>query len=94
MILAGTDKLDEFVKRQPPARGPIQAWRAEAQQANWSKPMDIKNRYGSADFLSKNRVIFNIGGNKYRLVVQIAYKTRVVMVVWVGTHRDYDKMKF
>ena len=71
MILAGTDKLDEFVKRQPPARGPIQAWRAEAQQ-----------------------VIFNIGGNKYMFVVQIAYKTRVVMVVWVGTHRDYDKMNF
>lgn len=94
MILAGADKLDDFVKRQTQARGPIQAWRAEAQQANWSKPMDIKNRYGSADFLSNNRVIFNIGGNKYRLVVQIAYKTKVVMVIWVGTHRHYDKMKF
>jgi len=94
MILTGTDKLDEFVEQQTQARGPIQAWRAEAQQTTWCKPMDIKNRYGSADFLSKNRVIFNIGGNKYRLVVQIAYHTKIVMVIWVGTHRDYDKMKF
>lgn len=94
MILAGTNKLDEFVRRQPQARGPIQAWRAEAQQATWSKPMDIKKRYGSADFLSNNRVILNIGGNKYRLLVQIGYQTRIVMVIWVGTHRDYDKMKF
>ncbi len=46
------------------------------------------------DFRPKNRVIFNIGGNNYRLVVQVAYKTKIVMVVWVGTHAEYDHMKF
>ncbi len=94
MILTGTDKLDEFVKRQPRARSRIQAWRAEAQRAKWTKPIDIKNHYGSVDFRPNNRVIFNIGGNNYRLAVQVAYKTKIVMVVWVGMHAEYDRMKF
>jgi len=94
MILTGTDKLDEFVKRQPQARSRIQAWRAEAQRAKWTKPIDIKNHYRSADFLPNNGVIFNIGGNNYRLVVRVAYKTKIVMVVWVGTHAEYDRMEF
>ena len=94
MTLTGTDKLDEFVKRQGKALAPLQAWRAEVERAVWTKPADIKNRYRSADIRPNNHMIFNIGGNKYRLVVQVAYKTKVVMVVWVGTHAEYDRMKF
>jgi mRNA interferase HigB len=94
MTLVGEHKLDSFVQHQHRARGPIRAWRAEARKANWIKPIEIKDRYRSAGFLSNNRVIFNIGGNKYTLLVEIAYKLSIVVVIWVGTHRQYDKMKF
>lgn len=94
MTLIGTDKIDEFVTRQPRALGPFQAWKAEASKAVWTKPSDIKNRYGSADFRPGNHVIFNIGGNKYRLYVHVAYQTKIVRVVWVGTHAEYDRKKF
>jgi mRNA interferase HigB len=94
MILTGTDKLEAFVKRQPRARSRIQAWRAEAERAKWTKPIHIKNQYRSVDFRPNNRMIFDIGGNNYRLVVQVAYKVGVVIVLWVGTHAEYDRMKF
>ena len=57
-------------------------------------PKDIKNRYRSADFLADNRVIFDIGGNNYRLVVKVRYQGSIVLVEWVGTHAEYDKAKF
>jgi mRNA interferase HigB len=94
MTLIGTDKIDEFVKRQPRALAPFQAWKAEAARAVWTKFLDIKNRYGTADVRPGNHVIFNIGGNKYRLFVQVSYQLRIVRVVWVGTHAEYDRKKF
>ena len=94
MTLTGTDKIDEFVKRQPRALAPFQAWKAEAANAVWTKPLDIKNRYRSADFRPGNHVIFDIGGNKYRLFVQVSYQLKIVRVVWVGTHGEYDRKQF
>jgi mRNA interferase HigB len=94
MTLTGIDKVDEFVRQYPRALAPFRAWKAEASKAAWKRPVDIRNRYRSADFLSNNRVIFDIGGNKYRLVVQVAYQVGMAMVVWVGTHAEYDRKKF
>jgi len=75
-------------------RKAIDAWILEVQQAIWATPQDIKNRYKSADFLAENRVIFDIKGNSFRLVVKIDYIRKIVMVGWIGTHAEYDKMKF
>jgi mRNA-degrading endonuclease HigB of HigAB toxin-antitoxin module len=61
---------------------------------NWKTPHDIKRRYRSADFLADNRVIFDIKGNSYRLVVKVRYQNGLVVVEWVGTHAEYDKKKF
>jgi mRNA interferase HigB len=94
MTLIGLDKIDDFVKPQPRALGPLQAWKAEAAKATWTKFLDVKNRYRSADVLPGNHVIFDIGGNKYRLFVQVAYQTKIVRVIWVGTHAEYDRKKF
>jgi mRNA interferase HigB len=94
MTLTGTDKIDEFVKRQRRALAPFQAWKAEAAKAVWAKPLDIKNRYASADIRPGNHVIFDIGGNKYRLFVQVSYQLKIVRVVWVGTHAEYDRKQF
>ena len=95
MILVGSDKLDTFAKQYAQALKPLQAWRAEVKAAVWKTTQDIKNRYRSADFLAGNRVIFNIKGNDYRLVVKVRYgKDGVVIVEWVGTHAEYTKKKF
>jgi mRNA interferase HigB len=69
-------------------------WFDEACNAEWKTPQDIKNRYSSADFLADNRVIFDIKGNHYRLVVKVRYQGEIVVVEWVGTHAEYDKQDF
>jgi mRNA interferase HigB len=86
--------LIEFF-RQPKyqdARGPLEAWYYEAKHAEWASPADVKDQYGSASILKDNRVVFNIAGNKYRLVVRINYDSKTVFVRFVGTHREYDKI--
>lgn len=84
--------LREFWERHPNARGPLEAWHAEAQAADWAGPQDIKAQFAAASFVGGNRVVFNIGGNKYRLVVQVNYPYRVVYIRFIGTHADYDRI--
>lgn len=62
--------------------------------SNWQGPQDVKNRYPSASFFSENRIVFNLGGNKFRLLVLVAYVNGIVLVKQVGTHAEYDKWKF
>jgi mRNA interferase HigB len=71
---------------------PLKAWYDEAKHASWSTPRQIKNRYASASFVGLNRVVFNIKGNDYRLVVAIAYRFQAVYIKFVGTHAQYDKI--
>lgn len=63
---------------------------AQASEADWSTPAAVKEQFGDASFFKGGRVVFNIGGNKFRLVVKINYPYRVVYVRFVGTHADYD----
>jgi mRNA interferase HigB len=74
------------------AEGPLRAWYNEAKHAQWASPADVKAYYGSASILKDNRVVFNISGNKYRLVVKINYYSKTVFVRFIGTHREYDKI--
>jgi mRNA interferase HigB len=72
---------------------PLRAWFREASKADWESPADVKAAYRSASFVGNDRVVFNIAGNKYRLVVRINYHYRIVYVRFVGTHRQYDKIE-
>lgn len=72
------------------AEQPLKAWFAEASRATWSSMADIKARYRHASVVDSERVVFNIGGNKYRLVVKIWFQGQAVWIRFVGTHRDYD----
>ena len=83
-------RLQLFWESHPTARAPLEAWYEHARAAEWRTPQDVKNDFGSADFLADNRVVFNIGGNTYRLVVRISYTFKQVLVKFVGTHSDYD----
>lgn len=94
MRILGLLFLDDFKKSHADARGPLDAWRREVEEAEWQSPQDIKQRYRSADFLGDNRVIFNIKGNNYRLVVKVRYQNGLVVVEWVGTHAEYSKKRF
>jgi mRNA interferase HigB len=79
-------------KRYADAQGPLEAWHDEACAASWKTPQDIKNLYVNASFVGGNRVVFNIGGNKYRLIVEVQYAAGIVWVKFVGTHAQYDKI--
>jgi mRNA interferase HigB len=74
------------------ARGPLHSWYAEATKANWRTPQAIKDQYASASICGNNRVVFNVGGNKYRLVVEVQYRAGIVWVKFVGTHAQYDRI--
>jgi len=94
MKVLGRDKIEKFSKKHSNAKGALNAWFSEAENSDWKTSQDIKNRYGSADFLANNKVIFNIKGNHYRLVVKVRYQNGIVVIDWVGTHSEYDKVKF
>ena len=72
------------------AREPVMAWFRQVRRADWAKPADIKRDIRSASILKDGRAVFNIAGNKYRIVVWINYPYRVVYIRFVGTHRQYD----
>ncbi len=71
---------------------PLRSWFDEAKQASWRKPADIKKQYRNASFLANNRVVFNIHGNKYRLIVAFKYQFGVGYIRFVGTHKQYERI--
>ena len=72
------------------AREPLEAWHQEARHAAWRTPADVKAQYRNASVLRDGRIVFNVGGNKYRLVVRIRYDIQTIFVRFVGTHAEYD----
>lgn len=93
MDVRGVQKIHEFSKKHNQALRPLEAWMQEVSTATWATTHDIKSRYPSADFLSGNRVVFNIKGNDYRLVVQVVFVLGVVVILQIGTHAEYDKWR-
>jgi len=84
--------LREFWKKQNDSEEQLKTWYNEASKAVWTTPNDIKSEYPKASILKNGRVVFNICGNKYRLIVQINYQRRWVFIRFIGTHIDYDKI--
>jgi mRNA interferase HigB len=74
------------------AEQPLKAWHAVAKAARWSEPAEIKAMFSTASFLADNRVVFNISGNKYRLVVKVEYRLKAIYIRFIGTHADYNKI--
>lgn len=84
--------LREFGDGAPDAKYALDAWYHEARKADWKTPNDIKEQYRHASIVGNNRVVFNIAGNKYRLVVRIDYSAGIIFIRFIGTHADYDKI--
>jgi mRNA interferase HigB len=92
MRVIAEDKLLEFWEVHPDSENPLKTWYYEAKKADWKTPVDVKARYISASILGNNRVVFNIKGNKYRLVVAVDYEKGIVRIRFIGKHADYDKI--
>jgi len=84
--------LNQFAVAHADAKGSLDAWYHEVRHAMWDSPADLRARYRSADILPGNRVVFNIKGNKYRLVVQINYAAHIVFIRFLGTHAEYNRI--
>jgi mRNA interferase HigB len=84
--------LREFWEGEPESEQALKAWFHEAEKAGWHNSAELKRQYGSASIIDAERVVFNICGNKFRLVVRINYAGQTVFVRFVGTHHQYDKI--
>ena len=84
--------LCDFWQQHPDAESTLQAWYQDVRQAAWCTPAEIKSAYRNASFVGNNRVVFNVKGNNYRLVVAVQYQLRIVYIRFVGTHQDYDRV--
>lgn len=83
-----------FWEGEQRAEAPLRAWYTLVSKAEWNSPADVKSMFGAnVDFIADNRIIFDIGGNKYRLIVHVTYRHKRVLVKFVGTHKAYDAIK-
>jgi mRNA interferase HigB len=92
MEIAGVRAIEKFQRMHPAARGPLEDWVAKVAAAMWNKPLDIKRMFSTVSFV-RQFVIFNIGGNRYRLLTQVFYESECIEVLRVGTHEEYDRWK-
>lgn len=86
--LADNCKVDRYKS----AAESIKAWVFEVRYSMWDNANELKSKFRNASVLSSKRVVFNIKGNEYRLIVDIEYKLKIVFIVWFGTHAEYDKI--
>ena len=93
MRVIAIKSLREFWIRHPDAEQSLKAWFDEATKARWKTPQDIKRRFATASFLANRRVVFNIKGNDYRLIVSVAYQFEAIYIKFVGTHAEYDAIE-
>jgi mRNA interferase HigB len=90
--------LREFVasrvghKEHSALKAALDAWFDEVRKADWRSPADVKRRYASASIVSAERIVFNIKGNDYRLVVSVDFERQIVWIKWLGTHTEYDRI--
>lgn len=92
MRIISRKMLREFWKKHPGSRQQLQAWYIDVKHANWTSPTDIKEIYANASFLADNRVVFNIKGNKYRVIVIVQYRFGQIYIRFVGTHQEYNRI--
>lgn len=92
MHIISRKTLSDYWAKVPETEQALKSWFAEAEKAQWENPAEIKEKYRSASILKNNRVVFNICGNKYRLIVRINYGSKTVFIRFVGTHAEYDKI--
>jgi len=79
-------------KDQPGLKAALDAWFDEVKKARWNSAADVKRSYATASIVSAERIVFDVKGNDYRLIVAVDYEKAIVWIKWIGTHKDYDKI--
>jgi len=92
MRIIARKTLVDFWEKYPDSEEPLKAWFKVAKEAEWRNPRDVKAQYANASVLKDGRTVFNIAGNKYRLVVWINYDYSVVYIRFIGSHKEYDEI--
>ncbi|MDS4069939.1 MAG: type II toxin-antitoxin system HigB family toxin [Candidatus Competibacter sp.] len=92
MKIIAIKTLREFWERHPRAESPLRGWYAEVSRAEWKTPADIKSIHRNVSFSSNSRVVFDIKGHDYRLVVAVRYTQRLMFIRFIGTHAEYDRI--
>ncbi|MEA5554791.1 type II toxin-antitoxin system HigB family toxin [Anabaena cylindrica UHCC 0172] len=92
MRIIARSTLKEYWQKHPDTEKFLKAWFDDASCANWESPSDIKEIYANASIIANNRVVFNIKGNNYRLIVNIRYELGIIFIRFIGTHQEYDKI--
>lgn len=88
VISSKTIKLYALKKKE--AEQSLFTWYEEACKAHWKSPNELKEQIGNASVINNKRIVFNINGNKYRLIVDIEFRLQIIFIVWIGTHKEYD----
>ena len=92
MRIIARSTLRDFWQRHPDAEQVLRAWYYDVAQADWQSPADVRQTYTTASIVANNRVVFNIRGNTYRLIVAVNYPYRIVYIRFIGTHHEYDQV--
>ncbi|MEO5571284.1 MAG: type II toxin-antitoxin system HigB family toxin [Bacteroidia bacterium] len=92
MRVIAVKTLKEYWGKYSKAEQSLFAWYEEAEVAQWNNPNELKNQFRNASVLNDKRVVFNIHGNNYRLIVDVEYRLKIIFIVWFGTHQEYDKI--
>lgn len=92
MRIFNKSTLRKFWEKHPDCEQALRAWYSETKKAEWNNMHDIKKEYRTADFIGNNRVVFNIKGNNYRLIIKIFYIRKLCFIKFIGTHTEYDKI--
>ncbi|WP_028298943.1 type II toxin-antitoxin system HigB family toxin [Olivibacter sitiensis] len=92
MRIIAVKTLKNYWEKFPQVEQALLSWYEETSTTDWANPNELKAQYRNASVLTDKRVIFNIHGNAYRLIVDIEYRLKIVFIVWFGTHKEYDKI--
>ncbi len=92
MRIIAVSTLKHFWSSNKLSEQPLKAWYQECGKASWNNSGDLKRQYRNASIINSKRVVFNIKGNDYRLIVDVEFRLKIVFIVWVGTHAEYDKI--
>lgn len=92
MRVIAISTLRRFREKHPTTEIPLRAWYAEARRARWERPADVKANRRNVSVVANSRVVFNIKGNDYRLVVAIRYDKQIMFIGFIGTHGEYERI--
>lgn len=93
MVVIAKGALNRFIEKFPAAKEAVYRWYRLTKEADWNDLLALKRTFSTADYVGDGLIVFNMGGNKYRVICRVIFRSRTVYIVWIGPHTLYDKVK-